>query len=191
MPPLRAGLLQYKRFRFADDRVVFLCQYLVPRKAPARCFALRAQHDIKNSFKFRASSFQKNQRQKQKHSRGRLCHTELLRSGIAQFEKDIPTRAGAWVEHPGAVWATPGLLHHCQEIPSRVQQLMDASVIWCFVDVVNPERWNHSPMAMDSKRVEDLRKASLMFPVGPLRCLAIISSATPLTPLASASSDFM
>src|SRR5260370_15743325 len=117
MPPLRAGLLQYKRFRFADDRVVFLCQYLVPRKAPARCFALRAQHDIKNSFKFRVSSFQKNQRQKQKHSRGRLCHTELLRSGIAQFEKDIPTRASAWVEHPGAVWATPAFFITAKRFP--------------------------------------------------------------------------
>ena len=35
------------------------------------------------------------------------------------------------------------------------------------------------PPMMDSKRVELLRKASLTVPVGPLRCLRMISSATP------------
>ena len=43
-------------------------------------------------------------------------------------------------------------------------------------------RYSGSPMpscAMDSKRVDRLTKASLILPVGPLRCLAIMISAIP------------
>ncbi len=106
------------------------------------------------------------------------CGTATCSRGVQTF---APTRRSVLTRSP--------IQERCSTIFPQAVKHAEISAnhkFWC-MDLVNPDSLvvHYSPnsapepSAMDSNRVELFRNASLTVPVGPLRCLRMISSATP------------